>query len=108
MLKNRAHKTEKNEKRTPKWLQKPVGILGEMPVGAPLVVQTVFVMKKLAPSAPKVRPRAKNEPNMIPENTSNVKKNSKKSPECEKELQMWTLFGARPGGLRGALTIILF
>ena len=45
---------------TPKWLQKSEVILGEMPLGAPLVVQTVFVMKKLAPSAPKVRPRTKN------------------------------------------------
>ena len=46
---------------TPKWVQKSDFILGEMPIGAPLVVQTVFVMKKLAPSAPKVRPRTKNE-----------------------------------------------
>mgnify|MGYP000440384548 CR=1 FL=1 len=42
---------------------------------------------------------------MTPENPSIVKKSSQKSPECEKELQKWTLFGSRPGGLREALTI---
>ena len=62
MLKNKVQKTEKSQKVTPQWLQKNDFILGEMPIGAPLVVQTVFVMKKLAPSAPKVRPRTKNEP----------------------------------------------
>ena len=65
---------------TSKWLPKNDGILGEIPIGAPLVVQTVFVMKKLAPSAPKVRPRAKHEPKMTPENPSTVKKSSKKEP----------------------------
>ena len=45
------------KKMTPKWLQQSEGILGEMPIGAPLVVQTVFVMKKWAPSAAKVLPR---------------------------------------------------
>ena len=76
-----------------------------MPLGAPLVVQTAFVMKKLAPSAPKVRPRTKKKPKMTPENPSIVKKSPKKSPECKKELQKWTLFGSRPGGLREAITI---
>ena len=42
---------------TPQWDPKSEYILGEMPIGAPLVVQTVFVMKKLAPSAAKVLPR---------------------------------------------------
>ena len=42
---------------TPKWDPKSEYILGEMPIGAPLVVQTVFVMKKWAPSAAKVLPR---------------------------------------------------
>ena len=63
MLKKRPQKTEetkKTQKLTQKWLHKNDRILGEMPIGAPLVVQTVFVMKKLAPSAPKVRPRMKN------------------------------------------------
>ena len=55
-------KSKKSQKMTPKWLQKSEAILGEMPIGALLVVQTVFVMKKLAPSAPKVRPRTNNEP----------------------------------------------
>ena len=40
-----------------------------------------------------------------PENLSIAKKSSKKSPEYEKELQKWTLFGSMPGGLREALTI---
>ena len=59
-LKTELKKSKKLQKMTPKWLQKSEGILGEMPIGAPLVVQTVFVMKKLTPSAPKVRPRKKN------------------------------------------------
>ena len=42
---------------TPKWDPKSEYILGEMPIGAPLVVQTVFVMKKWAPSAAKLLPR---------------------------------------------------
>ena len=73
---------------TSKWLQKTEGILGEMPIGAPLVVQTVFVMKKLAPNAPKVRPRTKNGPKYLqklaktelkiaPKRASRVKKSFK-------------------------------
>ena len=57
MLKNRAQKTEKITKSDLEMAPKSDGILGEIPIGAPLVVQTVFVMKKLAPqrsqSAPK-------------------------------------------------------
>ena len=64
-LKTELKKPKKSQNRTPKWLQKGEGILGEMLIGAPLVVQTVFVMKKLAPSAPKVRPRTKNEPTYL-------------------------------------------
>ena len=71
------------------------GFGGEMPLGVPLVVQTVFVMKKITPSAPKVRPRTKNEPKMNPENPSNVKKSFKKSSENEKELQKLTFFHIR-------------
>ena len=41
---------------TPKWASKGEGILGEMPLGAPLVAQTVFVIKKWAPGAPKELP----------------------------------------------------
>ena len=62
MLKNRANKTEKIQKNDSKMAPKNDGILGEMPIGAPLVVQAVFVMKKLAPTAPKVRTRTKHEP----------------------------------------------
>ena len=74
-MKNRSRNPTKNEaqkqspkksknarKMGPKWNPKSDYILGEMPIGAPLVVQTVFVMKKWAPSAPKVRPKTKNEP----------------------------------------------
>ena len=56
---------------TPKWDPKSEYILGEMPIGVPLVVQTVFVMKKLAPNAPKVRPRTKHEPKW-PKNEPNI------------------------------------
>ena len=56
-LKTELKKTQKSQKMTPKWLQKGEAILGEMPIGAPLVVQIVFVMKKWAPSAAKVLPR---------------------------------------------------
>ena len=59
-LKTELKKNKKSQKITPKWLQTNNFILGEMPLGAPLVVQTVFVMKKLAPTAPEVRPRTKN------------------------------------------------
>ena len=41
---------------TPKWMPKSDPLSGEMPLGAPLVVQTVFVIKKWAPRAPKVLP----------------------------------------------------
>ena len=61
-LKTELKKPNKLTKNRPKMAPKNEGILGEMPIGAPLVVQTVFVMKKWAPSAPKVRPRTKNEP----------------------------------------------
>ena len=62
---------------TPKWNPKSEYILGEMPIGAPLVVQTVFVMKKLAPSAAKVLPRLE----------KLAKNNTKEPPECENKLQ---------------------
>ena len=65
--KKRCFKTELKQpqqitKNNSNMALKNKGILTEMRIGAPLVVQTVFVMKKLAPSAPKVRPRTKNEP----------------------------------------------
>ena len=93
---------------TPKWDPKSDTILGEMLIGAPLVVQTVFVMKKLAPNVAKVLPRLEKW----------AKNDTKELPEYENELQKSTLFGAkrkcapkvdplesRPGGLREALTI---
>ena len=42
---------------TPKGIHKSERMLGEMHLGAPLVVQTVFVIKKWAPNAPRVRSR---------------------------------------------------
>ena len=70
---------------TPKWLQKSDRILGEILPGAPLVVQTVFVIKKWAPSAAKVLPRLE----------KLAKNYTKEIPECENELQKSTLFGAK-------------
>ena len=87
MLKNRAQKSKNILKITPKWIPKNEGIFREMPLGTPLVVQTVCVMKKLPPSAPKVLPMIENEIKMTPENPANVKKSFKKNPENEKELQ---------------------
>ena len=79
----------------PKWDPTSEYILGEMPLGAPLVAQTVFVIKKWAPSVPKVLP-------MIEKCTKNE---TEDLPDCEKHFQKWTLFGSRPSGLREALTI---
>ena len=55
-LKTEPQQPKNTQKMTPKWIHKSERILGEMPLGAPLVVQTVFVIKKWAPSAPKVLP----------------------------------------------------
>ena len=60
-------------------------ILGVLPLVAPLVAQTAFVIKKWAPNAPKVRPRLEKLP----------KNNTKEPHECENELQKSTLFGAK-------------
>ena len=105
-LKTELKKPKKSQNMTPTWLQKNEGILGEMPIGAPLVVQTVFVMKKWAPSPAKVLPRLEKW----------AKNDTKEPPECENEPQKSTPFGAkrkwapkvnplesRPGGLREAL-----
>ena len=78
---------------TSKWKPKSDGILGVLPIGAPLVVQTAFVIKKWAPSAPKVRTKIEK-----------TKKDSRELPDCEKEIQKSSLFEAWPGGLREALT----
>ena len=48
-----------------------------MPLGAPLMAQTAFVIKKWAPSAPKVRPRIE----------KLAKNDTKEPPDCEKDLQ---------------------
>ena len=80
---------------TPKSVPKDEFISGVAPVGAPLVALTAFGHEKLAPRAPKVPP-------MIEKTTKN---DTKEPPDCEKELQKSSLFGAWPGGLREALTI---
>ena len=62
------------------------------PLGAPLAPQSVF------------------EQQMIQKNPPSAKLSSKSRPfsePSENELRKWTLFGARPGGLREALTIRL-
>ena len=70
---------------TPKWYPKSEFLSGVLPLVAPLVAQTVFVIKKWAPSAPKVLPM-----------TEKCAKNyTKEPPECENELQKSTLFGAK-------------
>ena len=53
MLKNRAQQIKKNSHMGPK----NDTILRGFPLGAPLVVQTAFVIKKWAPSAPKSAPK---------------------------------------------------
>ena len=69
----------------PKWIQKIEGIFGEMPLGAPLMVEAFFVIKKCAPSAPKVLTRLE----------KLAKNYTKEPPEYENELQKSTLFGAK-------------
>ena len=56
-LKAELQKSKNTPNMTPKWNPKSEYILGEMPIWVPLVVQTVFVMKKLAPNVAKVLPR---------------------------------------------------
>ena len=95
---------------TPKWIQKSDRVFGEMLLGAPLVVQTVFGIKKWAPSAAKVLPRLENEPKITQKRSASAKMSCKSRPFSEPNenaLQKRTLFGSRPGGLREALTIML-
>ena len=61
----------------PKWVPKSDTIFGVLPLGAPLVVQTAFVIKKWSLSAPKVRPKIEKE----------AKNDSREPLDCEKELQ---------------------
>ena len=85
-LKTELKKPKKSQKMTPKLLQKNHRILREIPIGAPLVVQTVFVMKKWVPALPKCSQGSKNEPKM-----------KQKSPPSnyENEPQKSTLLGAK-------------
>ena len=84
-LKTEPPKSKNTQKMTPKWIQKSEGILGEIPLGAPLVVQTVFVIKKRASNAPKAPPRLEKW----------HKNDTNEPPECENEFQKSTLFGAK-------------
>ena len=61
-LKTESRKSKNTKKMPQKWDPQTEYIFGEIPLGAPLVVQAVSVMKKLAPSAPKARPRTKHKP----------------------------------------------
>ena len=110
MLKNKVEtKTKNTPKMTPKWIHKSERILREIPLGAPLVVQTAFVMKIWIPALPKCAQGSTNEPNMTPKSSPSARMSSKSGPFSElgeNELQKWTLFGSKPGGLLEALTII--
>ena len=55
-LKTEPQNSANTRKMPPKCGQKNKEISGEMPLVAPLVAQTVFVIKTWAPSAPKVLP----------------------------------------------------
>ena len=101
-LKIRASKIKKYSKNDPKWIHKSERIFGEMPLGAPLVVQTAFVMKKLAPSAPKVRPKIETWATNHPREPIGCEKELQKEPRMWKKTPKVTLFGSRPGGLREA------
>ena len=71
----------------PKWVSKNEGISGVAPLGAALVAQTDFFMaKKYATSAPKVL-------STIEKSIKNV---TKELPDCEKDFQKSSLFGAKP------------
>ena len=56
MLKNKAPKIKKYSKNESQMGPQNEEISGEMPLVAPLVAQTVFVIKKWAPSAAEVLP----------------------------------------------------
>ena len=51
--KTEPQKYKNTSKMIPKGIQKNEGIFGEMPLGAALVVQTVFVIKNWPPALPK-------------------------------------------------------
>ena len=84
-LKTEPHKLKNTPNISSKWDPKSAYILGEMHLGAPLVAQAAFVIKKWAPSAPKVRSRI----------AKCAKNDTKELSECENDIQKWTLFGAR-------------
>ena len=75
-LKTDPQKTKNTPKMPPKWNQKSDFIWGKIPLGAPLVVQTVFVIKKWAPSAPKELPMIE----------KCLKNDTKELPDCETNL----------------------
>ena len=92
MLKNIPQTIENVQKMIPKLVPENELIFGVAPPGAPLVAQTAKMGPHRSQSAP---------------NDRKINKNDTKEPQdCEKELQKSSLFGAWPGGLREALTII--
>ena len=67
---------------------------GEMPLGEPLVAQTVFVIKNKPPALPKRSQWSKNKQKIKQKNSPSVKKSSESGPfldpgpaDCAKRLQ---------------------
>ena len=119
-LKNRASKIEKYSKHDSKMAPKKWPDFGGNAYGGAFGGPNRFCDEKVGPqrsqSAPKnkkwtkiTRKFAKHEPKMAPKRTPSEKMSAKSRPFSEpskNELQKWTLFGTRPGGLREALTIV--
>ena len=80
---------------TPKSIPKSEAISRGAPLVAPLVAQTAFGHQKWTTIASKVFPMIE----------KSVKHDTKEPPDCAKELQKSSRFGAWPGGLLEALTI---
>ena len=79
---------------TPKYDPKKKEILGEMPLGAPLVVQTALIIKKATPSTPKELPMIEKWTKKDTKEPPIVKKSSKSQAfseparaDCAKSLQ---------------------
>ena len=76
MLKNRCQTIKTTLEHDSRVGPKKEFILGEMPLGAPLVAQAAFVIKNWAPSVPKVLPMIE----------KCIKNDTKELPDCDKEL----------------------
>ena len=124
-LKNRASKIKKYSKNDPKMDPKKWRHFGGNPSWRTFGGPNRFCDQKVGPqccqSAPKTRkmsqkwhkraPRMRKWARKVDPFRSQAKMSSKSrlfSEPSETELEKWTLFGARPGGLREALTINQF